>query len=132
MKLDDLILVSIDDHVVEPADMFEGHVPASYADQAPKVVVDGDGVEQWIFQGQRAGSTGLNAVVGWPKEDWGLDPSSLAEMRPGAYDVHERVRDMNRNGILASMCFPSFAGFAASFFHGAPDKDLSTMMLKAY
>ncbi len=27
-------------------------------------------------------------------------------MRPGVYDVHERVRDMNRNGILASMCFP--------------------------
>ena len=38
MHVDDLILVSIDDHVIEPADMFEGHVPAKYADQAPKVV----------------------------------------------------------------------------------------------
>ena len=35
MNIDDLILVSIDDHVVEPADMFDGHVPAAYADQAP-------------------------------------------------------------------------------------------------
>ncbi len=34
-------------------------------------------------------------------------------MRPGVYDVHERVRDMNRNGILASMCFPTFTGFSA-------------------
>ncbi len=132
MQLDDLVLVSIDDHVVEPADMFERHVPAKYADRAPKVVTGDDGVEQWIFQGQSAGSTGLNAVVSWPKEDWGLDPSSFAEMRPGAYNVDERVRDMNRNGILASMCFPSFAGFAASFFYGAPDKDLSTVMLRAY
>jgi len=23
-------------------------------------------------------------------------------MRPGAYDVHERIRDMNHNGILSS------------------------------
>jgi hypothetical protein len=29
------------------------------------------------------------------------------------YDVHERIRDMNRNGILASMCFPTFTGFSA-------------------
>jgi predicted TIM-barrel fold metal-dependent hydrolase len=53
-------------------------------------------------------------------------------MRPGGYDVHERVRDMNRNGILASMCFPSFAGFSARFFQEAQDKDLSLIMLKAY
>ena len=41
---------------------------------------------------------GLNAVVGWPKEEWGIDPTTYAEMRPGAYDIHERIRDMNRNG----------------------------------
>ena len=46
-------------------------------------------------------------------------------MRPGAYDVHERVRDMNRNGILASMCFPTFAGFSAGTFQRADDKDLA-------
>ena len=28
MRVDDLILVSCDDHIVEPPDMFEGHVPA--------------------------------------------------------------------------------------------------------
>ena len=64
------------------------------------------GKDVWTFQGNTQGTVGLNAVVSWPKEDWGLDPTSMAEMRPGAYDIHERVRDMNRNGILASMCFP--------------------------
>src|SRR5689334_19763782 len=132
MHLDDLILVSVDDHVVEPADLFEHHVPAKYADRAPRVVTRDDGIEQWEFQGVTAGSMGLNAVVTWPKEEWGFDPTSFAEMRPGAYDIHERVADMNRNGVLASMCFPSFAGFAASFFESAPDKDLSLIMLKAY
>ena len=28
MRLDDMILVSVDDHVVEPPDMFDGRLPA--------------------------------------------------------------------------------------------------------
>ncbi len=132
MQLDDLILVSIDDHVIEPADMFERHVPAKYRDQAPKIITNADGIEQWEFQGTVAGSMGLNAVVTWPKEEWGLDPIGFAEMRPGAYDIHERVRDMNRNGILASMCFPTFVGFSAGVFEAAADKDLALVMLQAY
>jgi predicted TIM-barrel fold metal-dependent hydrolase len=75
---------------------------------------------------------GLNAVVSWPKEEWGFDPTTYAEMRPGAYDVHERVRDMNRNGILASMCFPSFVGFSGRYFQESDDKDLALVMTQAY
>ncbi len=33
---DDLILISVDDHICEPADMFVRHVPARWADQAPR------------------------------------------------------------------------------------------------
>ena len=119
MKLDDMILVSIDDHVVEPPDMFARHMPAKYADLAPKIVISETGEQQWEFQGIAAGTMALNAVVGWPKEDWGLDPVSFAEMRPGTYNVNERVRDMNCNGVLASMCFPTFAGFSGASLHGS-------------
>ena len=35
MQLEDLVLVSVDDHVVEPPDMFEGRLPARFAAQAP-------------------------------------------------------------------------------------------------
>ncbi|CQD09095.1 amidohydrolase [Mycobacterium lentiflavum] len=132
MRIEDMILVSIDDHVIEPRDMFEKHVPRRYKDVAPKSIMDENGFEKWWFQGVCSGSTSLNAVVGWPNEEWGLNPSTFAEMRPGTYDVHERVRDMNRNGILASMCFPSFTGFSGRFFQEAADKDLALIMLKAY
>ncbi|OAA20002.1 hypothetical protein UG55_10821, partial [Frankia sp. EI5c] len=104
MNIDDMILVSIDDHVVEPPDMFDNHVPARLADQAPHVETDENGVDQWIYQGRATGVVGLNAVVSWPAEEWGIDPAGFAEMRPGVYDIHDRVRDMDRNGILASMC----------------------------
>jgi len=132
MKVEDMIMVSIDDHIVEPPDMFKNHVPKKYQELAPKSIVDENGYEQWWFQGNSMGTIGLNAVVGWPNEEWGTNPTTFAEMRPGAYDIHDRVRDMNRNGILASMCFPSFAGFSARYFQQVEDKDLSLIMLKAY
>lgn len=132
MKVEDLILISIDDHVVEPPNMFDAHVPAKYKDQAPKNQKNEWGHDVWTFQGQAMGTVGLNAVVTWPKEEWGLDPTGFAEMRPGAYDIHERVRDMNRNGIFQSMCFPSFAGFSGRYFQQAEDQDLALIMLSAY
>jgi predicted TIM-barrel fold metal-dependent hydrolase len=132
MIVNDLILVSIDDHVIEPRDMFDRHVPEKYRDEAPKSIMDENGYEKWWFQGVPSASTSLNAVVGWPNEEWGMNPTTFAEMRPGSYDIHERVRDMNRNGILTSMCFPSFAGFSARFFQEAQDKELALVMLKAY
>ncbi|OBF49643.1 amidohydrolase [Mycobacterium sp. 852002-53434_SCH5985345] len=131
MNVDDLILVSIDDHVVEPPDMFLRHVPAKYKAEAPIVVVDDQGVDQWMYQGRPQGVSGLNAVVSWPAEEWGRDPAGFAEMRPGVYDVHERVRDMNRNGILASMCFPTFTGFSARHLNMTRE-DVTLVMVSAY
>jgi predicted TIM-barrel fold metal-dependent hydrolase len=127
-----MIIVSIDDHVVEPPDMFEHHVPEPYRDRAPRLVRDENGFDSWVFEDRVFGMVGLNATVSWPKEEWGLNPSSLAEMRPAAYRVDERVRDMNRNGVLASMCFPSLPGFSGRRFQEATDKDLALVMLKAY
>ena len=36
MHLEDMVLVSVDDHVVEPPDLFEGRLSAKHADVAPK------------------------------------------------------------------------------------------------
>src|SRR6476646_3864954 len=111
-----MILISVDDHIVEPPDMWEGRVPAKYADQAPKLVVQDDGTEAWDYQGRRSAYAGLNAVIGRPPEDYGLDAQAYEDMRPGCYDVHERVRDMNANGVLAGLCFSSWAGLAGGQF----------------
>jgi hypothetical protein len=53
MQVDDVIFVSVDDHVVEPPDLFEGRVPAKYAERAPRVGNErGDDV--WEFDGATA------------------------------------------------------------------------------
>ena len=133
MHTDDMILISIDDHVIEPPDLFEGHVPERYRDAAPRVVHNENGTDVWVFQGEPVGAPmGLNAVASWPHEEYGWDPCGFAEIRPGAYDIHERVRDMNVNGVFQSMCFPTMAGFSARIFLDPPDRDLSLIMLKAY
>ena len=132
MKIDDMIMVSIDDHVIEPPHLFETHLPAAYRARGPRFERLANGVDQWVFQGQIMGTSGLGAVASWPKEEWNFDPVGLAEMRPGCYDIHERVRDMNANGLLASMNFPTSAGFAGAWLAGLPDRQLSAVAVSAY
>jgi predicted TIM-barrel fold metal-dependent hydrolase len=127
---DEMILVSVDDHVIEPPDMFERHLPKKWADAAPRVVTEGT-TNEWIYRGKPAGLLGLNAVVGWPPLEWNSEPSGFAEMRPGAYDIHARVRDMDRNGVLASMCFPTFAGFSGGHLSQFRD-ETTTAVIQAY
>ncbi|HLG00937.1 MAG TPA: amidohydrolase, partial [Acidimicrobiia bacterium] len=74
MNVEDMILVSVDDHVVEPRDMYERHVPEKYLDQAPKLATLDDGTEEWQWQGQTATNIGLNAVAGRPPEEYGTEP----------------------------------------------------------
>ena len=52
MQMNDMILVSIDDHMVEPPDMYDNHVPDKFRDLVPKVVRNDAGVDEWHFQGQ--------------------------------------------------------------------------------
>ena len=132
MHADDLILVSVDDHLVEPPDMFEGRVPARYRDVAPRVERRPDGSDVWSFNGAVIPNIGLNAVAGRPKEEYGVEPTAFDEMRPGCYDVHERIKDMNAGGVLASMCFPSFPGFSGRLFAACEDKSLALAMVQAY
>ena len=111
MKTDDMIIVSVDDHLVEPPDMFDGRLPAKYADHAPKVVRTDDGQRRLGLRRRRSiPNIGLNAVAGRPKEEYGVDPTAFDEMRPGCYDVHERVKDMNAGGVLASHELPVVPG----------------------
>src|SRR5437764_1865208 len=131
MEVDDLILISVDDHLIEPPDVFLDHLPAKYQDRAPKLVRREDGADVWQFGGATIENSALNAVAGRPKEEYGLEPQSLEEVRPGCYDVGERVKDMNAGGVLASMNFPSFPTFTARLF-ATDDEELSLALVRAY
>ena len=127
-----MIMISIDDHAIEAPGMFDDLMPAKYKDDAPKLVKGDNGMDQWLFQGETIGNAGLSAVVSLPKDEWSIDPTDLSEMRPGCYDLDARVADMDANGNLAGMNFPTFAGFAGTHLAKMPDKELTEAAFCAY
>jgi predicted TIM-barrel fold metal-dependent hydrolase len=131
MNKDDMILISVDDHIVEPPDMFKNHLSKRFMDDAPVLVHNPDGSDMWKFRDTVIPNVALNAVAGRPKEEYGLEPQGLDEIRPGCYNVDERVKDMNAGGILGSICFPSFPGFAGRLF-ATDDPEFSLALLQAY
>ena len=58
------MIVSVDDHVVEPPDLFEGRLSARAGERAPRVEKLESGREVWMFEGAALPNVGLNAVAG--------------------------------------------------------------------
>ena len=135
MKMNDLILVSVDDHVCEPPDMWDRHVDPKWKDRAPRLVHKQDGSDVWVFEGQQIPNVGLNAVAGRRPEEYGMEPTALSQLRPGCFDIDARIGDMNANGVLGSLCFPTVPGFVGELFGRqakAGNRDLAITMLRAY
>ena len=51
MNVEDLILVDVDEHVIEPPHMFEGRLPKKYQDKAPRLITRDDGTMAWLYEG---------------------------------------------------------------------------------
>ncbi len=85
MKLDDMILVSIDDHMIEPPDMYENHVPDEVAGRrARRSSATRTASTSGCSRARRpARPFGMAATVGWPSEEWGFNPGTYTELRPG-------------------------------------------------
>ena len=133
MDTNDLILVSVDDHVVEPPELFANQLSKADLERAPKVIHKDDlEADVWTFEGVEIPNVGLNAVAGRPPEEYGFEPTAFDEIRRGAYDIDERIRDMNVNGVLGSMCFPSMPGFCGQLFTRTDDREFGLRLLQAY
>lgn len=134
MRMEDMIIVSVDDHVVEPVNMFDAHLSAEHRKLAPSYVLDdqGRGFWWWEHEQKKAIVVGSNAVVGRPKEEYGLEPQNLSEMRPGVWDAKAHIDDMNAAGILGSVLFPSFPHFCGQFFWSGEDKANNARVIAAY
>jgi predicted TIM-barrel fold metal-dependent hydrolase len=124
-------LISVDDHVIEPADLWQSRLPARYRSFGPRLEAASGG-EVWVYEDKRVPTAGLSATAGKNRDDFSLEPIAYGDMRAGCYNSVARLDDMDRAGILASLCFPSFPRFCGQIFLEATDRDLALLCVRAY
>ena len=89
-------MVSADCHAQEPADLWAKRIEKEYRHRIPRQEVDKDGVKWQVTEGHR------------PTKIRDLKLEGEDEERNGAgYDVDERLRDMDRDGIDLELIFPN-------------------------
>jgi len=147
-------IISVDDHVVEPANVWQDRLPEKYREVGPRVVrrkiadmsfVGGkfsyreaeageDGLEcdWWYYEKLQWPQTRLSAAAGVPRDQVTVSPITYDDMRPGCYDAKARLEDMDINWVEASLSFPTFPRFCGQTFMEADDKELSDLCVKAY
>lgn len=122
-------LISSDNHVNEPRDLFTSRFPAALKDKAPRVVQGKDGGDGWSLRGELPRRTyGLEAMAGYDKKDYRMSGLRYEDLRAGNYNGAEHLKDMELDGIYASVCYP---GMAPSFYVH-PDKEVAAAGFTAY
>ena len=123
--------VSVDDHLIEPAGLWQERIPEGRREAAPRIVREGDS-EFWVYEDREIITTGLNAVAGKTREEFSPEPITYEDMRPGCYEPAARVADMDQGFVLSSLLFPSFPRYCGQLFHEAKDKDLALLCVRAW
>ena len=147
-------IISVDDHVVEPATVWTDRLPARFHDVGPRIVRapvkameflggkfsatpgdpgdPGDPVDWWFYEDMRRPLLRLDTAVGYPRDEITLKGITYDDMRPGSFKVPDRLTDMDINHVEASLCFPTMPRFCGQTFAEAHDKDLALLCVRAY
>jgi predicted TIM-barrel fold metal-dependent hydrolase len=146
-------IISVDDHVVEPPDLWSSRLPAKYQDRGPRIkrqkitlggpTTGGGGMtwvedtengvwsDVWYYDDLVSPLMMLSAAVGF--DEVGFNLTTFDEIRKGAWDKHERLADMAANHVDAAICFPNtLPRFCGQTFYEREDKELALLCVKAY
>ena len=124
-------IVSVDDHVVEPAHLWQTWLPERFKDHGPRVErrgigemehigggayrqtfdPDGPPADCWVYEDLVYINKRHVAAVGFDRDDMTMSPITYDEMRPGCYEPKARMADNDENWVEASLCFPTFTRF---------------------
>jgi predicted TIM-barrel fold metal-dependent hydrolase len=148
------LIISVDDHVIEPATVWSDRLPSKYAEIGPRIVRapvaemtfiggkftaipgnpgdPGDPVDWWFYEDLRRPLTRLDTAVGFSRDEITLTGITYDTMRQGSYKIKDRLEDMDVNGLEASLCFPTFPRFCGQTFTEAADKELGLLCVQAY
>lgn len=146
-------IISVDDHLVEPAHLFERWLPKKFHYGAPRVErrkisrdadmfgyeEDPDGLpgDVWFFGKsvyvpRRPVLVLKNVETSSEVRD--KEPVTFDEMTPACYDPKERLKAMDSQHVEASLGFPSFPRFCGQAFSEETenDRELGVALIRAY
>ena len=143
-------ILSVDDHVVEPPDLWTSRLPAKYQDRCPRVERDtarflfeggvfsyekgvegGEQCDWWLYDDLVYPFPKLSAAVGF--DDLDITPVTFDEIHPGGWKQPDRLAAMDVNHVDASVCFPNvLPRFCGQTFLEREDKDLALLCVQAY
>ncbi len=148
------LIVSVDDHVVEPPDLFERWLPAKFRSHPDAPRVERRGLESmtyrggttyefvwsddapkadcWLYGDLIAPHKRHVAAVGFSRDEMTASPITYDEMRDGCYNPAARLADMDVDHVESSLCFPTMPRFCGQTFAEAADKDLALACVHAY
>ncbi|HKX79257.1 MAG TPA: amidohydrolase family protein [Novosphingobium sp.] len=146
-------LISVDDHVTEPPDLWTSRLSEKFRDRGPQVrrgrikpsddplagktqfeVPDGQIGDYWVFDGKpKGGLTAITHAVGIDSNRITNAPMTYEQVNPGAWQQAVRLADMDSNRIEASLCFDNtVTGYCGQTFLNNPDKELGFACIQAY
>ena len=105
----DYRVISADNHVIEPVDLWTSRGESKFKDRAPHIERI-DNSDWWVCESEPlVSTTGAGAMAGVRFEA----PEALSrqgnveDVRPGGYIPEEHVKDMDIDGIDVSIVYPT-------------------------
>ena len=144
-------IISVDDHVVEPPDVWADRLPSAVRAKGPRVerrfgsVIYVDGRAKFV-DGPGEGAAWCDVWkfedVEWPlhaglalagrRELHELQPMTYDDISPGCWQQSSRLAVMDENHTEASLCFPTVPRFCGQMFNEARDRDLAAECVRAF
>ena len=124
-------IIDADGHVLEPVDIWDKYIDPAYRERAPRIVIDTDGKERLLVEDRVLGSQkgfGVIGAIGARQGGVPEETMKYVEGRPGGFDPHARIPDMDLDGIDAAFLYPSVGLFAGA----VQEPHLAAAMCRAY
>jgi hypothetical protein len=109
--------IDSDGHILEPVTLWNDYMDPAFRDRAPKLIIDNDGKEKLFLENQVLGSQqGMGGIggVGARQGEIKAETMKYEDGRPGGFDPHKRIPDMDLDGIDAAFLYPSMGLFSGA------------------
>jgi predicted TIM-barrel fold metal-dependent hydrolase len=147
------LFISVDDHVVEPRDLWQERLPSKYRNVGPQVrrqkgrvvynaarqpdFAPGDGPDDhwcdvWYYEDVawplHAAYAAIGPVAGKPA----TAALTYDDILPGCFDQQQRLSDMDLNHTEASLCFPTVPRFCGQLFLNRKNVEVAELCVRAF